>query len=254
MKHVEIAKAPGKLRKPRFLLGMRASCPHFSTRCGRAARVPRRFLELALIIIFTLLPGISGEALAAVGCDLNDPDRDVKRLFPASTGYKTAYLSISKSGGEATLKQVEERLGDKFSGIYETMDVPYTVYTIFKGRETIGYIHGINQKGQYGGLQVFLAFDATGKISDFYYQKLTSKDAAAMRTSEFAAQFKGLSMRDFASYNPLTNDGIPGVIKQREDGDFFATLRAVKKNLILMDIFIFSQTPKTPGNAGGSPA
>ena len=193
-----------------------------------------------LIFVLMLFPGISGDAFAAVGCDLNDPDRDVKRLFPNSTGYKTAYLSVGKSGGETLLGQVEERLGDKFSGIYETLDVPYTVYTIFKGKETIGYIHGINQKGQYGGLQVFLAFDMEGKITAFYYQKLTSRDASAMRSPEFAAQFRGLSTTDFESYNPVTHNGIPGVIEHRKDGDFFATLRAVKKNLILMDIFIFN--------------
>jgi hypothetical protein len=198
-----------------------------------------------LIFVLILLPGISGNVFAAVGCDLNDPDRDVKRLFPASTGYRTAYLSVSRAGGEALLKQIEERLGDKFSGIYETIDVPYTVYTIFKGKETIGYIHGINQKGQYGGLQVFLALDTKGNITDFYYQKLTSRDAAAMRSREFAAQFKSLSMADFAPYNPVTNTGIPVAIKQREDSDFFATLRAVKKNLILMDVLIFNAAGST---------
>jgi len=193
------------------------------------------------LIVFMLLSGISVNAFAAVGCDLIDPDRDVKRLFPASTGYKTEYLSVSRAGGEALLAQVEERLGDKFTGIYETIDVPYTVYTIFKGKETIGYIHGINQKGQYGGLQVFLAFDTKGKITDFYYQKLTSRDASAMRSPEFAMQFRGMSMVDFASYNPVSRTGIPGVIKQRENDDFFATIRAVKKNLILMDAFVFGK-------------
>ena len=38
----------GSLRKPRFLLGTRASCPHFSRRCGRAARVPRGFRRLPI--------------------------------------------------------------------------------------------------------------------------------------------------------------------------------------------------------------
>ena len=194
-----------------------------------------------LILAFMMLPGIFGEAFAATGCDLNDPDRDVKRLFPASTGYKTAYLSVDKAGGEALLKKIEERLGDKFAGIYETIDVPYTVYTIFKGKETIGYIHGMNQKGQYGGLQVFLALDTKGKVTDFYYQRLTGKAAAALRAPEFAAQFKGLSMADFAAYNPLTRAGIPGVIQPKTEEDFFATLRAVKKNFILMDIFIFNE-------------
>jgi len=206
--------------------------------------------KILLIFIFMLLPGISGKAFAAVGCDLNDPDRDVKRLFPNSTGYKTAYLSLDKMaldkmGGREILKQVEERLGDSFSGTFETIDVPYTVYTIFKGKETIGYIHGINQKGRYGGLQVFLALDTKGKIVNFYYQKLTSKSAAAMRSPEFAARFKGLSAADFDSYDPKTHTGIPGVIKRDEDPDFFATIRAVKKNLILMDFFVFSNKEKS---------
>jgi hypothetical protein len=183
----------------------------------------------------------SGSAFAAVGCDLNDPDRDVKRLFPVSTGYKTDYLSIDKIGGQELLQRVEKRLGDKFSGLYETIDVPYTVYTIFKDKEIIGYIHGINQKGKYGGLQVFLAYDKEGKIADFYYQKLTSRDAAIMRSPEFATRLKGLTLIDFTTYNPQTHSGIPSSIKLEETNDFFATLRAVKKNLILMDIFVFNK-------------
>ena len=44
-------KPYGNLQKPRFLLGTRASCPHFSTRCGRDARVPRGFRMLPYIEI-----------------------------------------------------------------------------------------------------------------------------------------------------------------------------------------------------------
>jgi len=38
----------GKLRKPCFLLGTRASCPHFIEKCGRAARVPRGFCNFLI--------------------------------------------------------------------------------------------------------------------------------------------------------------------------------------------------------------
>ena len=41
--HSELCKQPPKTS---FLLGARASCPHFSRRCGRAARVPRGFRSL----------------------------------------------------------------------------------------------------------------------------------------------------------------------------------------------------------------
>ncbi|GMO57346.1 MAG: hypothetical protein Ta2D_03110 [Rickettsiales bacterium] len=162
----------------------------------------------------------------AVGCDLNDPDRDVKRLFPTSTNYKTEYKTLD----EKDLPKVEEQLGDKFTGIYETIDVPYTIYTIFKGEEIIGYIHGINQKGKYGGLQVFLGYDKKWTVTDFYIQKLTSKNAKDLRSAEFAKQFVGLSLHHFNTShikNPLPDDDI----------DFKAILRAVKKNLILVDVF-----------------
>ncbi|GMO27451.1 MAG: hypothetical protein Ta2B_08130 [Termitinemataceae bacterium] len=202
----------------------------------------KKFL-LPLILIL----GFTGRAFAAVGCDLNDPDRDVKRLFPQSTGYKTAYLSVDKLGGQPLLQEIETRLGDKFTGLYETIDVPYTVYTIYKGDTVIGYIHGINQKGQYGGLQVFLSYDAKGTIEGFYYQKMTNRKAAELRSLNFAKQFSGLTLADFQSYNPQTASGGSAKVSAiknpspDEPTDFNATLRAVKKNLILTDIFVFNK-------------
>jgi hypothetical protein len=182
---------------------------------------------------------------AAVGCDLNDPDRDVKRLFPESTGYKTLYVSIAKKGGDALLKEVESRLGDSFKGLFETADVPYTMYEIYKGNELMGYIHGTNQKGTYGGLQVFLALDREGVIRAFYFQKLTSKAARAFRDPAFGKQFVGLSLRDFDRYDVVSGkEDPPGPIsriKNPDPGseqDFRATLRATKKNLILVDEFL----------------
>ena len=54
-----------------------------------------RTICVALALILAPLPRL----FAAVGCDLNDPDRDVARLFPESTGYKTDYVSIKDRGG-----------------------------------------------------------------------------------------------------------------------------------------------------------
>jgi hypothetical protein len=182
---------------------------------------------------------------AAVGCDLNDPDRDVKRLFPESTGYKTLYVSIAQKGGEDLLRQVEERLGDHFQGLYETVDVPYTMYQVFRGRELIGYIHGVNQKGQYGGIQVFLALDLEGTIRAFYFQKLTSRQAKVLRDPEFGNQFVGLSLKDFYAYDIVSHEATGQTpvttIKNpapEAEPDFRAALRAAKKNLILVDEFL----------------
>ncbi len=184
--------------------------------------------------------------IAATGCDLNDPDNDVKRLFPTSTGYTTMYASLQKSGGKTALANVEKALGDKFTGLYETIDVSYTIYKIYNGKSLIGYIHGVNQKGEYGGLQVFLALDTKGKILKFYYQKLSSKNAAKFKAATFTSQFIGLTRADFATFDVKTGKGSGKVAAIKNpapatDKDFLYTLRGVKKNLILMNTFIYKQ-------------
>jgi hypothetical protein len=202
-----------------------------------------RFLLTALLLL-TL-----GSLVAAVGCDLNDPDRDVKRLFPGSTSYKAEYGSIKEKGGATLLRQVETRLGDTFTGQYETAEAPYTFYRVYKGMELDGYIHGVNQKGKYGGIQVFLALDTKGVIKTFYIQKLTAAYGKDFRAESFAKQFFGLSLADFSSYDPKTGKvtGKVAAIKNPNPtgaDDFKAILRGVKKNLILVDVFLIHPTGK----------
>jgi hypothetical protein len=195
--------------------------------------------------LLLLLAAAALSLYAAVGCDLNDPDRDVKRLFPGSTGFKTLYLSIAKKGGDELLKRIETRLGDRFTGLFETADVPYTMYEVYKGADLIGFIHGVNQKGTYGGLQVFLALDPEGTITGFYFQKLTSRAGKAFRDPAFGAQFTGLSLTDFYAYDVATGrEEPPGPVGRirnpapEAEKDFRAALRAAKKNLILVDEFL----------------
>ncbi len=188
---------------------------------------------------------LGSSLFAAVGCDLNDPDKDVKRMFPGSTGYKTEYVSISRKGGDSLLAHVERRLGDKFQGLFETGDVPYTMYRVFRKKELVGYIHGVNQKGTYGGIQVFLALDTAGVIRTLYFQKLTSKAASKLREPSFGRQFAGLSLRDLYKYDVVTgtetgSDKISSIKNPAPDAasDFKSALRGVKKNLVLVDEFM----------------
>ncbi len=205
-----------------------------------ARKIPRPVLILVILLIWAGY----GMAWGAVGCDLNDPDRDVARLIPESTGYKTIYTSILQRGGEKLLAKVETRLGDKFHGIYETIDVPYTVYEILTNKKKIGYIHGVNQKGQFGGIQVFLVLDLAGTIKAFYTQKMPSRYAASLRDAKFGRQFIGLTRKDFDQYDVISGRaagrvaGIKNPAPEAE-ADFKAVLRATKKNLILMDEFVY---------------
>jgi len=186
----------------------------------------KRFIGLFTIFFLALL---IGRASAAVGCTLNAPDRDVKRIFPESTGYKTSFITIKEAGGQELFEDVQLELGDKFDSIYETIDVPYSFYDVLKGKELIGRIHGVNQKGTYGGMQLILATDPGGEIVDFYYQKISSPEAKKFMAKSFTGQFKGLLLSDFKNSNPDIKDP-----STNNHDDYLATIRGLKKNLILL--------------------
>jgi hypothetical protein len=178
-------------------------------------------------------------AFAAVGCELNDPDRDIKKAFPDSTGYKTDFVTIAERGGEKTKQTIEEKLGDKFDILYESLDVPYTYYTVLKGKDLLGYMHGVNQKGIYGGMQLIMATDAAGRIILFYYQKISSPEAKALREKSFTDQFAGLDLGDFSKSNEPGSrvSNIKDPTKNSHE-DFLYTIRGLKKNIILLNEFI----------------
>ncbi len=187
----------------------------------------KRHRAIGLAGAFTFL--CASIAYAAVGCSLNDPDRDVKRLFPESTGYRSTFVTVQEAGGRPLYEKIQQELGDTLDTLYETIDVPYAFYDVLKGKEVIGYIHGVNQKGVYGGMQLIVATDLTGKIQAFYYQKLSSPGASQLMDKGFTGQFVGLRLDDFAGGNLTVAD--PG--KEVHD-DVRATVRGLKKNLILL--------------------
>jgi hypothetical protein len=200
----------------------------------------RLFLAGALFIMMGLS---SGPAWSAVGCDLNEPDKDVARLFPGSTGYKTVTLEVRKLGGNQLLAKIEEKLRDQLHGLYETVDEPYTFYQIYADNKKIGYIHGVNQKGIYGGIQIFLVLDLDQRIKSFYIQKMSGQYAQKLRNPEFGKQFVGLTLDDFEKFDfkSLKGTGKAAEIKNPapEAGyDFKYILRGTKKNLILVDEFM----------------
>jgi len=202
-----------------------------------------RLFYMAVAAFFVIQRLSVVPAWGAVGCDLNDPERDVKRLFPGSTGYKAVSLEIQKVGGQQLLTKIEERLRDKLHGLYETIDEPYTIYVIYAGKKKIGYIHGVNQKGRYGGIQIFLSMDLDERIKAFYIQKMSGEYAGKFRDAEFGKQFIGLTIADFDQYDVITGKGTGKVSEIKDpapeaERDFKYILRGTKKNLILVNEFV----------------
>ena len=204
----------------------------------------RAHLTACLLLGCAALAAAAPAARGATGCSLNDPDRDIRRLFPTSTGYRTDFLSIEDRGGAAAAAQLEAALGDKLDPLYEALDVPYSYYTVLSGTQAIGYVHGVNQKGKYGGMQLILATDTNRVIQAFYYQKISSPEAKRFREPAFTDQFKGLSLADFRAFRQAAaadraQTRVGGIKDPTEKSgqDFAATLRGLLKNLLLLDLF-----------------
>lgn len=196
----------------------------------------RQLKRFALVAMAMLAFGsLAPSARAVVVCTLKDPDRDVRRFFPAATNFKTQITNVEKAGGAPLIREIEARLGDKLDPVYEGKDVEHTTYIVLKGTTVIGYVSGVNQKGEFGNMQIFTATDPNGKIVDVLLQRVVTPHAKTLNSSGVTGQFKGLSLKEFyengdAVKRLKTPD--PKVAK-----DFAATVRGVRKNLIYFDFF-----------------
>jgi hypothetical protein len=187
-------------------------------------------------------------ALAAIGCTLSNPAPDLKYLYPAMTSYREESHDLATiPEGVAMFGKLKSRLGSDLDPVYETFDTPYTVYTVFAEERTIGIVHGVNVPGQGGVIQVFLATDpASGRIERFFFQRLESPAGKALKGKGFRAQFTGLGLADFYKHDyyvkadpTSTQDRLAAIRDPGAGADFLASVRGVRKNLILLDLFVY---------------
>jgi hypothetical protein len=209
----------------------------------------------------TLLAALTAAALivpraafAAIGCTLSSPAQDLKYLFPEMTSYKEELKEFTRmKDGRELFDSLQARLASDLDPIYETYETPYTVYSVYKGSERIGIVHGVNVPGKGGVIQVFAWTDPkTAAIKRFFFQRLESPAARALRDKAFRAQFEGLTLADFYKHDYYAaaapgspNDKVgalkPPVIALGGKPDYDAALRGVRKNLILLDIFVYGR-------------
>jgi hypothetical protein len=207
-----------------------------------------------LILVILAMLALPQRALGAIGCTLSNPSEDLKYLYPEMTTFKEELNEFPRmKDGAQLFRGLRARLGSDLDAIYETYETPYTVYSVFKGQTKIGIVHGVNVPGKGGVIQVFLATDpGTAEITHFFFQRLESPAARALRSKEFRAQFNGLTLGDFykhdyyAAADPGTKaDKIAAIKAPALDPggqpDYEASLRGIRKNLILLDCFVYGR-------------
>jgi len=192
---------------------------------------------------------------AAIGCTLSNPARDLKTLFPEMTSYREDVKELPKMPqGRALYDALKARLGDDLDPVYEAFDTPYTLYSVFRDGTLIAYVHGVNVAGRGGVIQVFASFDpVTAAVGNFFFQRLESPGGKLLRAKETRAQFAGLSLADFykhdyfAAVDPgnaadrIARLQAPAGLPEAARPDWDATLRGLRKNLVLMDMFVFDR-------------
>jgi hypothetical protein len=107
--------------------------------------------------------------------------------------------------------------------------------------------------GKGGVIQVFVAADPnTAGITSMFFQRLESPAARQLRAKEFRAQFTGLNLADFYKHDyyvgaepgsksdKLAAIKAPGIDPSGRP-DYDAALRGLRKNLILLDYFIYGR-------------
>lgn len=192
---------------------------------------------------------------AAIGCTLTNPAEDLRYLFPSMTSYKEELKELTRlKDGKKLFEDLKERLGSDLDPIYETYETPYTIYNIFKGTVKLGVVHGVNVPGKGGVIQVFLSTDPkSGDIRKFFFQRLESPAGPALKKPEFKSQFESLNLGDFYKHDYYmttktgpVNDKVgkiqpPKGLSSNGKPDYEATLRGIRKNLILLDFFVYDR-------------
>ena len=198
---------------------------------------------------------LGAAAFGAIGCTLSNPARDLKTLFPEMTSYREDVKEMAKlPDGRAAYEALPARVGGELDPVYEAYDTPYTLYSVFQGEARIGYVHGVNVPGRGGVIQIFLAVDPeTAVVKRMFFQRLESPGGTALRNPASTGQFAGLSLADFykhdyyAAADPANAaDRVgklapPAGLPPDAMPDWNATLRGVRKNLILLDLFAFDR-------------
>lgn len=205
-----------------------------------------------IIILASLVVPVT--VWGAIGCTLNNPAQDLKFLYPEVTSFKEEVREFRQfPEGQKLYDELKLRLGSDLDQVYEAFDTPYTVYTVFKGSDLIGIVHGVNVPGRGGVIQVFLATDPkSGEIVNFFFQRLESPEAKALKNKDFRRRFNGLTLADFYKHDYFAavepenkGDRVREILASagegRQGSDFASSLRGIRKNLILLDMFIYNR-------------
>ncbi len=162
------------------------------------------------------------EILFAGVCIWRDPDKDIKKIFPQATGYKSVVRRYNKKEKEIIEKLINKEL--------DPDETEFTFYLIFMNKKRIGTVLTHTEKGQYGAIEVVIGLDSLNRVQKVLIQRDREIKSKELRSENFLNQFKGKSFKDTIEINK-TIKPIKGAEKASKSIAF-----SVKKMLIIYEI------------------
>ena len=214
---------------------------------------------LGFILVLLTLGLWPRGAQAAVGCSLNDPDEDIQRFFPEMTSYRVHFVTLKKQNPDGTAA-LERGLGTPLDPVFETADVPYSLYVVEGPQTRLGYVLGSNNRGAHGSIQVIAALDAKGQLLEVYLQKIRSPEASQFRSDAFLDALAEHSLEDFSTQASCYRDGLcdAALVADPSEGrateDYHSILRGLAKLHWLQELLLLPLGVRLPAISPPKPS
>lgn len=195
------------------------------------------------------LPG--GNALAATGCSLDNPEEDLRRLFPTMTDFTVAVTSFAVQAPERH-PELSRLLGDAIDPVYEAPEVPYNLYTVIANGTVLGHVFGTNQRGTYSSIQVIAVTGPGFDLTQIYLQKLRSPAYKQLQDPVFLEDLATIPMVDFpklaACYvrGECAGVSVPDPSGGEQVEDYRHLLRGLAKLHIVQRLLLAPPIPRAP--------
>lgn len=176
-----------------------------------------------------LLLGLAATASASL-CVWRQPDSDIAGIF-GNGSYKTVFLDI----GPAAKQRVEKRLGFAL----DPDETQFKFFPVYQGKKQVGTVMTHAGKGQFGAIEVVVAVvptDSGVAVKEVRIQRDREKAKAALRSSKFLGQFKGMTAQSEFELGGRVKTAAPGAERASA-----AVARAVRKLLVAYEELVSGQ-------------
>lgn len=137
-----------------------------------------------IVSFILILAALCSTVHAQAFCALRDPNRQLYRLFPRATSYRSIVRTIGTDAREV----VGERLP---FGLHFNELGRHTLYVPMRGDEILGLVHVRSEAGRWGLIEVAWALDLDLNVMDFRFQRCRDRQRAALEDPAIKAKLAG---------------------------------------------------------------